>query len=76
MHLPVRCWQTVPLKCPGVRRPSFQILHESAPISIAFAGGAVIDGVWGLESRVTGVAGVTLIINQLILLVFFCVTRR
>ena len=44
--------------------------------SVAFAGGALIDGVWGSKRRVTGVAGVTGHAKCLNLLYFIIVTHH
>lgn len=60
---PVRCWQAAPPKRPGVRQPVSEFCISRYHASIAFAGGAIVDGVWGLERRVTGVAGVAIDIN-------------
>jgi hypothetical protein len=47
MHLSVFCWQAVPNKCAGDRRPSVR-----SKACIAFAGGALTNGGWGLEKDV------------------------
>ena len=58
MHLP----SGVP-KRPGVRRSRVRICISRYQTSVAFAGGASTDGVWGSKRRVTGVAGVTIDVN-------------
>ena len=48
----VRYQQTAPLNLLSIGKPAFEFCSRRCNASIAFAGGAITEGVWGLEKAV------------------------